>query len=48
MIELIGKWIVYGWLGAHMICWISVELTRLIKATVIKIKRILQQEVAEE
>ena len=42
------QWVVVGWLASHTLSWVVVELCRLYQSTRLKIRRIFQQDVAEE
>ncbi len=46
--DKVTQWIVVGWLISHTVSWITVEMVRLWHSTRLKLRRILQQEVAEE
>jgi hypothetical protein len=48
LFDRITQWIVVGWLIAHTASWVVVEFCRLGRATQLKLRRIFQQDVAEE
>lgn len=44
----ISKWAVIGWMSAHTVAWVAVEMMRLWVSTRIKLSRILSAKEPEE
>ena len=48
LFDVVSRWAVLVWMVAHTVSWALVEGCRLAQSTRLKIKRIFQQDVAEE